>query len=105
MKTIINKKVCKEILLDNLQGDEIIAYKCKSVASSSKNNYAVLARLHNYSSNKSAYGFIPLGDSNSKPRFVGEKWIDSVHIASEIRDLKVFESFAEMIEAMYKKTF
>jgi len=31
MKTIVNKKVCKEIFVDQLEGKEIVAYKCKSI--------------------------------------------------------------------------
>ena len=59
MKTVVNKKVCKEIFVDNLEGNEIIAYKCKSV--NSNGGYAVLARLHGNSCSSYSYGFVYIG--------------------------------------------
>ena len=106
MKTIVNKKACKEISIEQLNGDEVVAYKCKSPASMEKNNYAVLARLHGNSSYPSpSYGFVPLGESNAKPRYMAKSWKDAVNLASESRELKVFYSFKEMLDAMYKQLF
>lgn len=103
MKSIVNKKICKEIFVDQLEGNEIIAYKCKSIKSNG--GYAVLARLHGNVCGTSSYGFIPLGDSNSKPRYVGRTWIESIRLASEGRALKVFDSLEEMLIEMKNQSF
>lgn len=102
MKSIVNKQVCKEIFVEQLDGNEIIAYRCKN----SEDKYAVLARLHHFDScgNKS-YGFIPLGESDSNPRYVANTWFESVKLASKSRELKVFDSCKEMIAAMKDKCF
>lgn len=108
MRTIVNKKVCKEIYIEQLIGNEVIAYKCKSATSVAKKNYAVLARLHGSEADafrNPSYGFIPLGESDTKPRYMSNTWRGAITLASEARELKVFYSFKEMLEAMYKELF
>lgn len=107
MKNIINEEKRKEILVSDLLGNEIVAYKCKSTSSIKSQNYAVLARLHGVfpSPNCSSYGFIPLGESDKKPRYMANSWRECVKLASESRDLKIFDNFQEMVEAMSKKLF
>lgn len=103
MKTIVNKKVCKEIFIDNLQGNEIIAYKCKSPGSVGK--YAILSKLVKPGGATKSYGFVPIGDSQSNPRYTANHWSEAVQLASESRELKVFDTDRELIEAMYKNMF
>jgi len=112
MKTIVNKKACKEISIEQLKGNEVVAYKCKSPTSVAKKNYAVLARLHGpicythpTTSPDSSYGFIPLGESDTKPRYMSNTWRGAINLASESRELKVFYSFKEMLDAMYNGLF
>jgi hypothetical protein len=102
MKSIIKKTQAKEIEIKDLIGKEIIAYKCKSI--DMKDNYAVLSRLHDNNS-PSLYGFVPIGDSTSKPRYVGKSWFQSVEKASENRELKTFENEKELIAAIYNNLF
>ncbi len=101
MKSIISKKRKTEILVDDLFGKEIIAYRCKSNRTVS--NYAILSKLSK--SGTRLFGFIPVGESDSGPRFVGSTWREAVERASEYRDLKIFDSPSELIEAMYNKSF
>lgn len=103
MKTIVNKKVCKEIFIDNLQGDEIVAYKCKSPDSIGK--YAILSRLVKPGGVSNSFGFVPVGDSKSNPRYTANHWHEAVQLASASRELKVFDTDKELIEAMYKNMF
>ena len=107
MKNIINEEKSKDVRVSNLLGNEIVAYKCKSTSSIKSQNYAVLARLHGTypCPSQNSYGFIPLGESDKKPRYMAASWRECVKLASENRDLKIFDSFQEMVESMAKKLF
>jgi len=94
MKHLVLKE--NEINIDELRGDELIAYKCKS----DKESYAVLCKIWHGN-----YGFLALNNSDSNPRYVGQTWISAIKLAAKNRDLKVFYSMQEMLEAMVNKEF
>ena len=96
MRHLINKEKKTEVTISDLNGDELIAYKCKSDSGA----YAVLSKLTNFQ-----WGFIPLNNSNSNPRYIGKGWFSSIKEASKSRDLKVFDSMKEMLSAMINKEF
>ena len=101
MRNLINKPVQKDIYIENLVGKEIVAYKCKST--NSKHDYAILAKLN--VEGAPSFDFVPIGYSDSHPRFVSNSWKGSIELASKVRDLKIFLDAKELIESMYEKLF
>jgi hypothetical protein len=69
MKKIIFNEPSEAISFDRLAGNEIIAYRCKN-----SKNIAVLSKLITYISPTSNinFGFIPFGETQGNPRFVGK---------------------------------
>ena len=96
MKNLVKKVKIVEVTIGNLMGDEIIAYKCKS----DSNSYAILAKLLH-----SNWGFVPLNNSNSNPRYVAQSWDNTVNKAAECRNLKVFDSMNDLIESIHNRDF
>jgi hypothetical protein len=99
MKNLIVEETCENITIDKLKGIEIVSYKCKG----NKNQYATLCKLGK--TYPAQYGFCVIGDSTSAPRFESNSWMDSIKEASKIRNLKIFNSSEELIEAIYTKKF
>ena len=98
MKSIISEDKAQEVLVNNLSGKELIAYRCKNT--SHEIAYAVLVKLRSDN-----YGFVPLNNSDSKPRYEARNWFAAVELAAKSRELKAFDSMGEMISAMYNNKF
>ena len=96
MKTLVRKKEIEEINIDNLIGNELIAYKCKS----DSNSYAILAKILHGN-----WGFVPLNDSNSNPRYVAQSWHRAIENASKCRVLRVFDSMNDLISNIHERNF
>lgn len=96
MKHLVKKEKKFEITEDDLFGNELIAYKCRSEG----NAYAVLAKLQH-----SNWGFVPLNSSDSNPRYVAQSWSNAVSKASDCRNLKVFSNMSEMLNAIVNSEF
>src|SRR5688500_12769571 len=104
MKQIISKPEPTVILVDQLQGTEAVAYKCQN----SEENYAVLAKLSHPTKDNGytqSYGFIPLGQSGDKARYIASTWFEAVRLAGANRKLFMFTSGKEMIKAMAESKF
>ena len=99
-KIIIKPVAAKEIKLNDLQGNEIVAYR-----SQNSPNYCVLAKLTQKDFGQQKYGFVALNCSDTPPRFVGNTWYEAITIAGKNRDVMVFTSMDEMLTAMLNKTF
>jgi hypothetical protein len=96
MKTLVGKKQTSVIHYSDLTGNELIAYRCQN-----SDAYAVLAKL----GGGGTYGFVPLNNSNSKPRYIDASWFGSVQLAMGCRDLMVFDNMEEMITCMINRSF
>ena len=99
-KVIIKPVAAKEIKLNDLQGNEIVAYR-----SQNSPNYCILAKLTQKDFGQQKYGFVALNCSNSSPRYVGDTWYDAIATAGKSREIMVFASMDEMLTAMLNKTF
>lgn len=101
MRKIITTLSQPEVLVDQLEGKEIVAYRCSN---STNNHVAMLSRLHKNESN-SRFGFINIGYPTSAPTYTTNTFFDSLRAAQGNRKLFVFDNQAELIEAIYLKTF
>lgn len=105
MKKLITEipKQCVDLV--SLQGNEIIAYKCKSELDSHallvKINIAVDPENRIY-----GYGFIPINSSNSNVRYKTSSWYESIKIAlAGGRTLYVFENEKDLAKAILNNLF
>jgi len=101
MKKIVTDSVT-EIKLSSLDGREIVAYQCKNSP-----NVAVLARLGSSGEIRAGtiqnkFGFVPLGDSQGKPRYYGGSFYDSIENAMEQREVFTFNDTIELSRWMLK---
>lgn len=91
--------------LDSLNGNEIIAYKCKSEFSS----HAILVSIKMTVDVKDkiyGYGFIPMNSSNSNIRYKSSSWHEAIKAAvAGGRVLFVFESEKDLAEAILNNKF
>jgi hypothetical protein len=95
MKKIVTESV-SEIKLNSLDGHEIVAYQCKS-----SSNVAILARLGTSGEVRAGmiqnkFGFVPLGDSQGKPRYFGGSFYDSIENAMVCREVYIFDNTIEL---------
>ena len=86
MRKIVINEVLKEVTLSCLIGNEIVAYRCKS-----SSNAAILAKV-----NATVYGFIPLGETNSVPRFTANSFTKAVETAMVSREVYIFANVVEL---------
>lgn len=78
-----------------LSGYELIAYKCPDSSA-----ICVLTKLSNCN-----YGFIPINDSNSVPRFLANSRVEAISNVAKQRKLFCFRTQDELVEAIYNKKF
>lgn len=97
MKKIVFQEQTDFIEFDKLigVGAELISYRCAN-----SDAYCILVQLE-----ACKYGFVPLNNSNSDPRFVGRSWKDAVAKAATSRPLYLFKSMQSMLQAMVSKSF
>jgi hypothetical protein len=100
MQKIIVTQTATEIKLDNLQGNEIVAYRSQNSV-----NYCILARLTKKDDGQQKYGFVAMNCSDSSPRFVEKTWFDAIRLASKTRSVVTFANMNELLTAMLNKTF
>lgn len=94
---IIKKPDQDKMTVEDLDGKELIAYRCLTVTD---NPYevAVLSQISHGN-----FGFIPLNHSDSKPRYVGSSWYDAIKKAHQNRQLHIFDSMDELMTATLKR--
>lgn len=112
MLKIVTEKKPTEVLLSNLIGTELVSYRSKN-----SDSYCVLTKLTsktlfekaspNAARNQgtSVYGFVPLNNSSSEPRFVANSWQSAIELASQSRDLYTFANMKEMLLNMVNNKF
>ena len=100
MKKIIVSEVPKEVKLNDMIGNEIVAYR-----SLNSEGYCILSKLTKRADGEQVYGFITLNASNSSPRFEGRNWFEAIKTASASRTIYTFNNMEEMLKAMVNKTF
>lgn len=97
MKKIITEDPVTAINFERLEGKEIVAYQCNN-----SKNVAILARLNQGGFNPPMkdvkgtwFGFVPLGETQGTPRFVGQSFGESIKCAMEKREVFVFDNIRE----------
>lgn len=94
------------IKLNELNGREVIAYRCKSLHGSSKRTYSVLSKLViGECSGKDNWGFINLDSADSRPTYVGTYFTDALKKANAQRELMVFDNVRKLCQAIIDKDF
>lgn len=101
MKSIVLPEKAVTITPDDLEGNEVIVYKCRS--NSREGSYAILSRLSN--NGKLQYGFVNLFFPTYKPVYVDTSFYSVVKKAAKQRDLKVFDNAKEMMQAILDGDF
>jgi hypothetical protein len=105
MKKLIIEIPKECINLNSLQGNEIIAYKCKS----EHDSHAILVNIKmtvNADNRIYGYGFIPMNSSNSNIRYKSSTWREAIEAAiSGGRTLFVFESEKDLAKAILNNQF
>lgn len=91
MKKLIKRECCQTITIEQLQGLEIVAYKCLS-----SDNICILARIDNDNDFNTNYGFVPFGQSNSTARYRASLWKDAINLASKQRAIIIFSNTKEL---------
>jgi len=106
MKKIIIEDPIQAVNFDRLQGKEIVAYQCKN-----STNVAVLARLNQGGYNPPMkdvpgvwFGFVPLGETQGTPRFVGKSFGESIKCAMEKREVFVFDNVRDLCNWVLGRT-
>jgi hypothetical protein len=94
MKRIIDPADRQEVTSQDLEGNEIVAYRCLSSKS-----ICVLSKLLK----DGTFGFVNLSRSNIPPAFVGYSFYQSIDSATKNRKLFVFANQSALIEAIYLK--
>lgn len=96
MKRLIDPKDRQELTSQDLEGNEIVAYRCID-----SDSVCVLSKLLK----GGTYGFINLSRSNGAPVFIGDNFYEAVDAATKNRKLFVFANQLALIEAIYLKKF
>jgi hypothetical protein len=104
MKKVINCIPSSLVDIHHLQEGSIVVYHCKKDNGDKSMSYCMLAKIGSDPYEK--YGFVPLNDSNSNPRFTGHSWRACINLALTAgRDVFVFDNMDQMLKAVYQKVF